>query len=317
MRKLLFTTLIAALLASVAVAMPDPPGPATVHVVRAPVILTDQKISAPKVLYPEGRVDFDVVEAMVDRMITAVTGKEGWMAWQSIFAANDRVGIMVDAGAYPAQMATVETLINRLVGAGLTPSNILVFSGSENDLFAVGYRVRHEGQGVRVYGADSEGYRGGVSRIPSDYCDAIINLAALQVDPDAGFAGCVANALNCVPFAQRVAARRDLAVLPKAAAHPVVRQKTRLYLLEAYVPLLDVQGANKVTYQYKGLIAGTDPVAVDLIGRKVLQECRTEQKGSEWPLPPTADYLQIAQQKYRLGQAEADKVMVTESDISR
>lgn len=317
MQKLLFTPIIAAFFATLAVAMPDPPGPTTVQVVRAPVILTDQKISAPKVLYPEGRVDFDVVEAMVDRMITAVTGKEGWMAWQSIFAANDRVGIMVDAGTYPAQMATVETLINRLVGAGLSPSNILVFSGSENDLFAAGYRVRHEGQGVRVYGADSEGYRGGVSRIPSDYCDAMINLASLQVHPDTGFAGCVANALNCVPFAKRVEALRDLQLLPKAAAHPVVRQKTRLYLLEAYVPLLDIQGATKVTHQYKGLIAGTDPVAVDMVGRRVLQECRTARKGSDWPLPQTTDYLQIAQQKYRLGQAETDKVAVNEVDITR
>lgn len=317
MQKLLFSTLIAGLLASVAVAMPDPPGPAVVQIVRAPSILTAQKISAPKVLYPEGRVDFDIVEAMVDRMITSVTGKEGWMAWQAIFAANDRVGIMVDAGTYPTQMATVETLINRLVGAGLSPNNILVFSGSENDLFATGYRVRHEGQGVRVYGADSEGYRGGISRIPSDYCDAMINLASLQVDPDTGFAGCVANALNCVPFAKRVEARRNLALLPQAAALPVVRQKTRLCLLEAYVPLLDIQGSNKVTYQYKGLIAGTDPVAVDLVGRRVLEECRKAQKGSEWPLPQTTDYLQLAQQKYRLGQAEPDKIQVNELDINR
>lgn len=297
-------------LAAICSAMPDPPGPATVHVVRADTILTPQKFSAPRVLYPEGRVDFDVVEKLVDAAMVSLTGREHPLNWQSLFAANDRVAILVDAGAYPTQTATVETVIDRLVGSGLVPTNITVFAADERDLFAAGYTVNREGRGVRVLGAESEGYRGGLSRIVSDYCDAVINIASLRADPEIGFAGCVANALSCVPMVTRVAARQDLVLLPRAAALPAVRQKTRLCLLEAYLPLLETNGETKTTWQYKGLIAGTDVVAVDLIGREILQQCRNAQKQAPWPLAEKPDYLQIAQSKYRLGQAERDKVTV-------
>jgi len=291
-------------------AHPDPPGPATVHVVRAESILVPQGIFAPRVLYPEGRVDFDVIEKLVDQGMQSLLGRSDATAWQGFFAPNDRIGIMIDAGKYPVQAATVDTVIDRLVGAGVLPSRIVVFSGDERDLFNAGFNINRDTTGVRVLGAESEGYRGGVSRIALEYCDVIINIATLRTDPDLGMAGCVANMLAAVPNVTRVAARRQPELLPAAVAHPVLRAKVKLHLLEAYLPLLEMQGQTRVTWPYRGLLMGTDPVALDVIGRKILQGCRNAYKQAPWPLPERVDYLPIAQAQCRLGQAEEKMITV-------
>lgn len=295
-------------------AAPASPGAATVYVARAPRILAPQGISAPKLLYPEGRVDYDVVAKLVDTAVGALTGAEKEEGWQKLFAGTDRVGIMIGAGDYPVQTATVETVVDRLINAGISPRNIIVFSGDERDLFVAGYNISRDDKTVRVLGTESEGFRGGFSRIVSDYCDALINISALEVDSELGFGGCVANALTCVPTVQRVELRGHPELIGSVPAMPVFRQKLRLNLLEAYLPLLDTieQGKvkEKITWQYGGLIAGTDPVAVDLVGRQILQGCRQASKGQPWPLPEATDYLQPAQGKYRLGTADRKQITV-------
>jgi hypothetical protein len=275
-----------------------------VHVCRSATILVPQGIFAPRILYPEGRVDFDVVERLVDKAMTELTGKPAEMAWQQFFSPNDTVGLMIETVRYPVQAATVEVIIDRLVGMGVSPARIIVFGGDERDLFTAGFNINREPTGVRVLGAESEGFRGGMSRIVTDYCDGIINLGALRTDPELGMAGCVANTLACVPNVKRVALWQDPATLPEVGAHPALRGKIRLNLLEAYLPLLEMVGQARTTWQYKGLLAGTDPVAVDTVGVKILQGCRNAHRGADWPLPVVPEYLQAAQEHYRLGQSQ-------------
>jgi hypothetical protein len=296
-------------LGSVAFANPDLPGSASVHVVRAETILVPEGISAPRMLYPEGRVDFDVIEKLVDQGMQSLVGRSDAGAWQNFFAPNARIGIMIDAGKYPVQSATVEVIIDRLVGAGVLPTRIVVFGGDERELFAAGFNINREPSGVRVLGAESEGYRGGISRIVLEQCDVIITVAALRADPDLGMAGCVAGMLAAVPNVTRVAARVNPELLPAAVAHPVLRARTKLHILEAYLPLLEMRGQSKVTVQYKGLLMGADPVALDVIGRRILQRCRDAYKQAPWPLPEAPDYLPLAQE-CRLGQADPAKITV-------
>lgn len=313
MSQRLITALIAAVLAtSLGLAMPDPPGPATVHVARAEKILVAPGISAPRLLYPQGRVDYDVVYRLVSNVMTGLTGLDGTNAWRALFKGSDRVGIMVDGTRYPVQLATVETVIDHLVDAGINPASIVVFGGDEGDLFSAGFTINRDPKSVRVLGTESEGYRGGVSRIVSDYCDTLISIAPLKTDSDLGFAGCVANALSCVPRAQRLALRQTPLKVASVAALPVVRQRLRLCLLEAYVPVLEAgaPGQPPVTAQYGALLAGTDPVAVDTIGRQILDGCRQAAGLPAGAHTPETDYLRAAQEQYRLGQADRAQITV-------
>jgi hypothetical protein len=293
--------------ASAVFAMPDEPGPATVCVARGEKILVPQGISAPKLLYPQGRVDFDVVEKLVDAAVANVTGLEKTEGWRALFKGSDRVGIMVEAGRYPVQLATVETVIDRLVNSGVDPSNIVVFGADERDLFMAGFNISRDEKSVRVLGAQSEGFRGGISRIVTDYCDAIINIGTLQLDPDIGFGGCLSNTLTCVPATRRMELRRQPTQLASVATNPALRQKTRLVLLEAYLPLLAMQDLNKTTWQYGGLLAGTDPVAVDVVGQQILHGCFASAKITP---PQPAEYLRPAQARYRVGQSDPQQITV-------
>ena len=306
--------IILLLTSAAALAVPEAPGPATVYIARSAKILYPPGIAAPKALYPQGRVDYDVVAKLVDTAVEAVTGKGNEEGWRDLFKASDRVGIMIDAGEYPVQTATVETVVDRLINNGINPRNIVVFSGDERDLFNAGFNISRDDKTVRVLGTESEGYRGGFSRLVSDYCDALINIATLEVNPDLGFNGCVTNTLACVPTVQRVALCSHPDQIASVAAMAAVRQKVRLNLLEAYLPLLDTirkgKEKEKITWQYGGLIAGTDPVAVDAVGRQVLEHCRQASKGQPWPLPQATDYLAPAETNYRLGTSNRQQITV-------
>lgn len=291
-------------------AAPEPPGPATVHVVRSDTILVPQGIFAPRILYPEGRVDFDVIERVLDDLMRSVTGKGPNEAWRQFFSPSDTIGIMISTGAYPVQVATVEVLVDRLVKSGFAPQRIIVFGGDEREVFSAGFSISRDPGGVRVLGTESEGYRGGISRIVSEYCDAIINVASLRADPELGMAGCVANTLAAVPNVKRVAARQQPETLPGIAAHAAVRRKIRLNLLEAYLPLLEMAGQTRTTWQYKGLLAGTDMVAVDTVGWRILQAGGKASKGDDWPLSPEPEYLRVAYEKHQLGQSQDDQISI-------
>ncbi len=291
-------------------ALPESPGPATVYVVRSETIFVPQGLLAPRILFPEGRIDFKAIERLVDQAMTNLTGKPSEQAWQLFCNPTDTVIILADVARYPVQVGTIEVIVDRLLNIGLSPSQIIVLGGDERDLFSAGFNINRDPSSVRVLGAESEGYRDGLSRIVSQYGDVLINVASLKADPELGFAGCVANTLSAVPLVKRIELRKNPGQLPQIAAHPLVRRKLKLNLLEAYVPLLEMAEKSRLTYPYKGLLASTDIVAVDVVGRRILEGCRSAYAQKEWPLPAAPDYLQSAWEIYRLGQADATQITV-------
>lgn len=291
-------------------ALPESPGPATVYVVRSETIFVPQGLLAPRILFPFGRIDFKVIERLVDQAMTNLTGKSPEQAWQLLCNPTDTVIIIADVTRYPVQVGTIEVIVDRLLNLGLSPSQIIVLGGDERDLFSAGFNINRDPSSVRVLGAESEGYRDGLSRIVSQYGDVLINVASLKADPELGFAGCLANTLSAAPLVKRIELRTNPGQLPSIAAHPLVRRKLKLNLLEAYVPLLEMDEKSRITYPYKGLLASTDIVAVDVVGRRILEGCRNAYAKKEWPLPAAPDYLQSACELYRLGQADAMQITV-------
>ena len=69
---------------------------------------------------------------------------------------------------------------------------------------------------------------------------------------------------------------------------PDVKGKTRLVLVDALRPLCDKgpQPDPRYFWDYKGLIASTDPVAVDTVGLQIIMAKRRALRGEPWPLSP-------------------------------
>ncbi len=316
-RNHLIVIILAVATAAVAMANPSPVPSATVVVSRIDRILIASEWTSPEILYPAGRVDFRQAKFVLTDGVRKLTNTpEDRNPWRNIASPNDRVGIMLDLDTPPASIETVNAIIDGLVSSGVSQDNIIVFAADEAQLFRAGIALNPTGRGVRTMGAESEGFREGLSRIIRDYSDVIINVARLRADEKLGMKGCVANNLTLVPLVDQLRLLKDEASLPEPAANPLVRHKTSLCVLEAYQPILrDTDEDFPPMWEYRGLILSTDPVAADVVGLQILQAKYDATEGSsdwEGAKPSHAlKYLNRAgSDDYRAGQCDPDKITI-------
>ena len=317
-RPRLITTVVAytvALATVVCTAQASPgrtPGPTTVGLARTDHVYLPDSIFTLKFAYPEGKIDYEVLELLLQRAVTAFSGQQPNDFWTQKFLPNDRVGLMIDVQNPPVPPIVVEAIIRQLVSARVKPENILIFARDERDLFAAGFSLRQDRPGVKAYGAASLGYRNGVSRILLDMCDKVINVAVLRPHSQLGMTGAVYNHLACVPATVAWQVTAQPHQLGSVAARPLIKQKVGLHFLIALHPFyaLPTEAQPKPRWEYAGLLLGSDPVAVDTVGLKILTAKRTEE-GIQPAEPPIArQYLEAACSEYRLGQADRDKITV-------
>ncbi len=289
------------------------PGPVTVGVGRADHVYLPDSPWVPRFIYPEGKIDYEVVTALLDRAVTAWSGGEQPEDfWGQRFGPNDRVGLMIDVQEPPIPIIMVEAIIERLVSVGVKTGDILIFSGDERDLFATGFSLRHDRPGVKCYGAASVGYRHGLARILADMCDKVINVAYLHPHPELGMTGAVYNHLSCVPPAVAKQLVSEPERLASVAAQPLVRQKMALHFLVALHPYYAIAapGGQALRWEYAALLVSSDPVAVDAVGVQILTARRAE-AGVEPAEPEVArDYLRAAYEQHFLGQPNLDQITV-------
>jgi hypothetical protein len=102
--------------------------------------------------------------------------------------------------------------------------------------------------------------------------------------------------------------------LGKIWHYPMVKGKTRLNILSAFTPQFYGRGAHyfdrRYVWPYKGLIVGTDPVAVDAVGAHLLRVKRTAFFGEDRILDVPPVHILAADKKYNLGVSELNKIQL-------
>ncbi len=93
---------------------------------------------------------------------------------------------------------------------------------------------------------------------------------------------------------------------------PIVKGKTRLNILVMITPLFHGKGPHhynkEYTWNYQGLVIGTDPVACDATGLRILKAKRLQYFGSEQPFAVSPHHIQVAQDKFHLGNADENRI---------
>jgi len=295
----------------------DPAAPerSAVAVVRAERILVPEGIRAPAFLYPEGRVEYGVVEDLLDQAVMATLGHDRARdAWRALISPGDRVGIQIDVDGIEAHDAVLDVLVRRIADAGVPLRNIIIYAGEETALFRAGFDLSGLAPGATLMASDDLGYRGGLSRIVLDHCTKVISLSRLRVDPDLGMRGALATCLQSVPYAEREHLERDPATLAEAAANSALRRMIVLHIFDALWPIIGHPdgGGDPETWQFGGVMASTDPVALDVVGREVLLDKLREEDPDRRCLEPPVLYLEPATEVYRLGNSDASLIDVTE-----
>ena len=103
------------------------------------------------------------------------------------------------------------------------------------------------------------------------------------------------------------------AALGKIWSYPIVQGKTRLNILSALTPQFYGRGSNfdtRYVWPYRGLIVGTDPVAVDTVGAYLLQVKRIAFFGEDRALDALPSHIIVADKKYHPGVSDLSRIQL-------
>jgi hypothetical protein len=233
----------------------------------------------------QGKMNGEVLQAMLDEAVKTLLGTpEPVDAWRTLVKPSDVVGIKSNAWERLPTPKELEAAIRRRVlDAGVAEKNLDI--------------------------ADR-----GVLRNPIFLnATALVNVRPLRTHHWAGVGTCLKNYIQFVP--DRPSYHPDgCAALGRIWTLPIVKGKTRLNILSALTPQFYGRGANffdrRYVWPYKGLIVGTDPVAVDTVGAHLLQVKRIAFFGDDRALDVTPHHIQVADKEYHLGVSDLSRIHV-------
>jgi hypothetical protein len=238
-----------------------------------------------KAVNEKGEVQAEVVQTMLDEAVAALLEETAaGRAWGKLVKPSDIVGIKSNAWwKLPTPPELEEAIKRRIVEAQVPEKNIAI-----------------DDRGV----LRNPIFKGST---------ALINVRPLRTHHWSGVGTCLKNYIMFVPDP---ASYHDEGCSPlgKIWTYPLVKGKTRLNILAALVPQFYGRGAHsfdrRYLWAYKGLIVGTDPVAVDAVGAHILQTKRILHFGDDRSLDVPPVHIEAAEKKYGLGVSDLKRIQL-------
>jgi len=230
-------------------------------------------------LNPDLGVNTEALSTMLEGLLTGITGEKNTTdAWLRLVSPQDVIGLVPTPLMNPTHDELIALVTDSLVRAGIPRKNIRSAQGRSVDLEPI---------------------------------SALISLPGLKAHWLTGI-GTVLKNYILYSGAPRNYHFQDSAKLGEIWNLPQVKGKTRLILVDALHPVCDKgpQVDPRYRWAYNGLIAGTDPVAVDSVCLKILQAKRDLLRGEPWPLSPPPICIDAADRVYHLGNSDFKNIDV-------
>ena len=236
-------------------------------------------------------INLSVASEMVNSGLLHLTGESlPDRAWRSLFNPGDIVGIKVNCLG-GKQIATnpgiVKAVISGLKNAGVKEENIIVWDRLTRELKSSGYTINKSGRGVKCFGTDTSydlypeivGSIGSCfSTIISSFCTALINIPVLKDHDLAGVSLSLKNFYGAIHNPNKYHDNNCDPYIADLNTHPYIKDKLRLIVCDAIT--LQYQGGPAYKPQwaldYRSLLLSQDPVAIDRIGARLIEEKRRE-----------------------------------------
>jgi uncharacterized protein (DUF362 family) len=239
---------------------------------------------------PSGGLEPGLLAAALGAAVARAVGEPTAVAaMRKLVRPTDVVGIKVNCLGGRGVSTRPEVALQLaafLQAAGVPADRIYVWDRTDRELRAAGY-VLGRGPGVRVFGTNEDfderlvDWGPSASRFDRVLANDLTALVSCSVLKDHGLAGASLtmknwygvvhnpNKLhddNCAPF------------IPHLVACPVIRDKLRLNVVDAALAQCHGGPARspRWAWPYGGFLASTDPVAVDAVGRQLLEARRKE-----------------------------------------
>lgn len=257
-----------------------------------------------------------VVDKLIDEMIRTYTGKKDVKsAWSEFFSKKDIVGVKANVKMTRTHREVLLHIIRRLKLIGIPDEHIIVFERGRGTYGESGLDKRAEQFG---YSDDS------ISKVITEHATALINAPGTKVHWLSGIGVCLKNWCGAVSninvrdenasFVIHQNSCEDLGLIP---AHPAIRDKLRLNIADALMPLAHggPQVDPKYLWQNKEILLSADQVAVDAVCLQLIQKKRHEMNKGTWPLNPPPIHVAAAQNKYKLGIADLERIDITRVSV--
>ena len=280
-----------------------------------------------------GVINEGLAARMLDRGLTRLTGAATpGDAIRTLFTPTERVGIKINAIAGRELSTPPEAAVpfaRLLVGGGLEARRIIIWDRTNRELKAAGYRLNQDGTEFRVFGTDSAGvgyvreplvHRSVASRFSSiltDQIDASVSFAVLKDHGLAGLSGGMKNYFGAIHNPNKYHETNCNPGVADVFDAPPVKSKHRLTVLDA----LTVQFHRGPSFHPKWadgserFVFGLDPVAVDAVGRKMIEDLRKSHglpSLAEDGRPPA--YLNTAE-NLGLGDGRMESIRLIEDEV--
>ncbi len=233
----------------------------------------------------QGNIQGEIVQSMLDEAVKTLLGaSDPREAWKRLIRSSDIVGIKSNSWPrLPTPKELEEAIKRRVLDVGVSEKNIDI--------------------------AD----RGVLNNPVFINSTALINVRPVRTHHWSGVGTCLKNYIQFVP-APSDYHDEGCSPLGKIWTYPIVKGKTRLNILCALTPQFYGRGANffdrRYVWPYKGLIVGTDPVAVDTVGAHLLQVKRTAFFGEDKALDVPPVHIMVADKTYRLGVSDLSRIQI-------
>jgi hypothetical protein len=248
---------------------------------RARVILVRNR----NVIRNDGSPDPKLLEQMFDDGISHLfevkTPGEGW---QRIAGLADIVGIKTNVWKYLRTPPELEnTIRSRLMAAGVQDKDIAIDD------------------------------RGVLSNPIFKKATVLINARPMRAHNWSGVGGCLKNYIMFTPNPPDYHPDSciDLGALWNL---PLVKGKTRLNILLMLTPQFNCLGPHhfdkEFIWPYNGLLIGTDPVALDAVGLKIIEAKRRLYFKEDSPMRPPVKHIRAAEEKHGIGIADLKRIEI-------
>lgn len=235
-----------------------------------------------ELLGASGRPDPQRLRRMLNDGVAALFGLPAAEAWRSLFRAGDLVGIKSNVWHHlPTPPELEEAIRAELTAAGVAADRIAVDDRGvlDHPLFA--------------------------------RATALVNVRPLRTHHWSGLGTCLKNLImfSRTPWEYHGDACASLGSLWQL---PAVRGKVRLNILVLLTPQFHGIGPHsfspRFVWPYRGLLIGTDPVAVDATGERLIAAQRRRFFGEPRPISPPAHHIRLAESRYGLGVADPARI---------
>jgi hypothetical protein len=280
-----------------------------------------------------GRVQAPLLQEILAKAITTFTGRSTTAdAWRQYFSPDDVVGLKINTLGLMNVKGTDYTrhfsAFNEAIAAGLRSAgvkdrNIVVWDRSEEEMIEAGLTIQKDPGATRVI-ANKAARRGAgdyaetsypvgnltsrVSRTLAEVCTSFINIPVPKTHGNAVFTCSLKNHYGTIDNPREMHANSCCNPgIAEVNTIPIIRKKEKLVVSDALL-IVPEQGPRwdpRFIRPFGGVIVGTDPVAVDAVALKILDDQR-EKDGLE-RIAPRVPHLALAE-KLGLGKSRLEDI---------